>query len=184
MKIVIVMVALVTLAACDKLNNLIDVPSKMDSMNEKMNKLTGGMDQTNKTTEQMAKGMDSTVVGINDQRVLLPIKELLDEANYEKLEPIPTLLMPFGKKMSEAISVEDLAELVFLWQKEIREVNPPKDVDANGDDIPYSAEQIKRLNKIKLGRMMAIESICGFLSDAKVAELINTHIKKIGRAHV
>ena len=179
MKILVLMIALVSLSACDKINGMLDMPNKIDSMNHKMDtmeKLNDGMAQTNIKMDKMTNGMDATVVGIDDQRVLIPVKELLDEANYEKLSPIPSQLMPFGKKLAEAITVNDLAELVYLWEKEIREVNPAKKMDKDGNEIPFTADEVTRINKIKLGRTLAIETICGFLPDAKVAELVETHI--------
>lgn len=181
MKFLVLVIALVSLAACDKFHNLIDVPNKMDDLNKKMDHMTSGMDTTNNKMDQMVGGMDSTVVGINDQRVFLPVKELMDEANYEKLSPIPSQLMPFGKKLAEAISVSDLAELVYLWQKEIREVNPTKLMDKEGNEIAYTAAEVNRINKIKLGRMLAIQTVCGFLSDEKVNALIEMHIENHSR---
>ena len=177
MKLLVLVIALVSLAACDKVHNLIDVPNKMDDLNKKMDHMTSGMDTTNSKMDQMVGGMDSTVVGINDQRVFLPVKELMDEANYEKLSPIPSQLMPFGKKLAEAISVSDLAELVYLWQKEIREVNPMKQVDKEGNEIAYTDAEINRINKIKLGRTLAMQTVCVFLSDEKVNAVIEMHIE-------
>lgn len=181
MKFLAIIITLFSIVACDKVNNLIEVPNKMDDLNKKMDRMTTGMDTTNNNMDKMVSGMDSTVVGINDQRVFLPVKELMDEANYEKLSPIPSQLMPFGKKLAEAITVNDLAELVYLWQKEIREVNPTKQIDKDGNEIAYTDAEINRINKIKLGRTLAIETVCGFLSDEKVNELIVTHIKNHSR---
>ncbi|OYZ23385.1 MAG: hypothetical protein B7Y39_04995 [Bdellovibrio sp. 28-41-41] len=181
MKFLVLMIAVVSFAACEKVNNLIEVPNKMDDLNKKMDKMTTGMDTTNSNMDKMVSGMNSTVVGINDQRVFLPVKELMDEANYEKLSPIPSQLMPFGKKLAEAITVNDLAELVYLWQKEIREVNPTKQMDKEGNEIAYTDAEVTRINKIKLGRTLAIETVCGFLSDEKVNELIATHIENHSR---
>lgn len=181
MKLLVLVIALVSLAACDKVHNLIDVPNKMDDLNKKMDHMTSGMDTTNNKMDQMVGGMDSTVVGINDQRVFLPVKELMDEANYEKLSPIPSQLMPFGKKLAEAISVSDLAELVYLWQKEIREVNPTKLMDKEGNEIAYTDAEVNRINKIKLGRTLAMQTVCGFLSDEKVNALIEMHIENHSR---
>lgn len=181
MKLLVLVIALVTLAACDKVHNLIDVPNKMDDLNKKMDHMTSGMDTTNSKMDQMVGGMDSTVVGINDQRVFLPYKELRDEANYEKLSPIPSQLMPFGEKAAQAIPVGDLVKLVYLWQKEIREVNPMKQMDAEGNEIPYTDAEVKRINKIKLGGVLAIQTLCGFLPDQKVEALIKAHIKTTSR---
>ncbi len=176
MKVLVLLMAVLSLSACDKMNGLLDVPNKMDKMNNKMDSLTNGMDTTNNKMDSMVSGMDSTVVGINDQRVLIPVQELLNEKNYERLSPIPSQLMPFGKKLAEAISVDDLAELVYLWTKEIREVNPMKQLDAEGNEIEYTAAEIARINRSKLGRILAIQTVCGFLSDAKVNQLITNHI--------
>lgn len=187
MKIIILLIALVSLSACDKIHNMIDMPDKMDSMNRKMdtmesmNNKMDTMTAMDKKMETMASGMDATVVGINDQRVMLPFQQLMDEANYEKLSPIPSQLMPWAQKFAQAIPAKDFAELTYLWLKEIREVNPLKELDKEGNEIDFTSAQVNRINRVKLGRFYALLSVCGFLSDEKVNEIIDLHIKKYSR---
>lgn len=181
MKFLVLLMTAVSLLGCHAMEQMVDMPNKMDKMNEKMDKMTSGMDKTVSKMDETNAGMNQTVVGINDQRVFLPVKELMDEANYEKLSPIPSQLMPFGKKLAEAINVSDLAELVYLWQKEIREVNPTKATDEKGNDIAYSLNEVNRINKIKMGRLLAMQTVCGFLSDEKVNALIEMHIENHSR---
>lgn len=195
MKFLILMASLLLLVSCQKLKNLMDVPDKMDDLNKKMDKMTSGMETTNAgmkemiqgmgTTNanmrEMIRGMDATVVGINDQRVLLPFEQLMNEANYERLSPIPSQLMPWGQKLAQAIPVKDFAELVYLWLKEIREVNPIKAQDKEGNELDYTPAEISRINKVKLGRFYALQTVCGFLPDEKVTEIIDLHIKQYSR---
>ncbi len=187
MKFLILAISIMTLSACDKINHMMDMPDKMDSMNNKMDKMESmdkkmdKMDSMDVRMEKMASGMDATVVGINDQRVMLPFQQLMDEANYERLSPIPSQLMPWAQKFAQAIPAKDFAELTYLWLKEIREVNPPKDLDKEGNEVKYSEAQVSKINKVKLGRFYALLSVCGFLSDEKVNEIIDLHIKQYSR---
>lgn len=181
MKILILMVALISLAACDKIHNMVDMPNKMDSMNKKMDSLTQGMNETNGNMGQMIVLMGKTVDGVDKQKVLLPFQALMDEANYEMLSPIPSMLMPYAKEFAAAIPPKDFAELAYLWLKEIREVNPLKKLDKEGNEIAYTDAEVSRINQLKLGRLIALQAVCGFLSDEKVNAVINLHIKQYSR---
>lgn len=181
MKLGIVIIALLSLIACDKIHNMMDMPNKMDAMNNKMDGLTKGMNDTNGNMGQMITLMGKTVDGVDKQKVLLPFEKLMDESNYDMLSPIPSQLMPFAKEFAAAIPTKDLAELAYLWLKEIREVNPIKASDKDGNEIEYTNAEIAQINKVKLGRLIALQAVCGFLSDEKTNELIELHIKKYSR---
>lgn len=146
---------------------MIDMPAKMDKTNENMEKMINNMDHTN--------------AGIDDQRQLIPFENMLKEENSENLSPIPTRLMPFGKKLAEAIPAQDFVELAYLWLKEVDEVFPAHKLDANGDEIPYTQPEIEKINHDKLARLVGLQIIAGFLPQQRVNEMIEQQVYTAGR---
>lgn len=159
-----------TLSACglhESMEAVKATPKKMDDMHD--------------TMEKMNKGMDETVGGINDQRKLIPIIELMKYENYDELSPVPVKLMPYGEKLAQAVSADDMVKIAYLWLKEIDEIYPPKEVDQNGDEIEYTKEQVNKINTTKLGRLAALQIVTGFLPQVTVDQIIEEQIVKFGR---
>lgn len=193
-KILTLLTGLLFLSGCG-VEKMFDMPNKMDKMNEKMNQMTEKMDQTNAGMDQMIDGMGKTnsnmgeminlmgktVDGVDKQKILLPFQQLMDEKNYDLLTPAPTKLMPWAKEFAEAIPIKDFAELTYLWLKEIKEVNPLMELDKDGNEIPYTQAQVNQINKVKLGRLVALQAVCGFMSDEKMDVVINEHIVNYSR---
>ncbi|WP_413288738.1 hypothetical protein [Bdellovibrio sp. HCB337] len=139
------------------------------------------MDKTNENMELMIQNMNHTNSGIDKQSKLIPFENLLKAENTENLTPIPTRLMPFGKELALVISAEDMVELTYLWLKEIDEVYPDHKVDANGNELPYSTEEIGKINHDKLARLVGLQIIAGFLPHATVEQIIHKQIHTGGR---
>ena len=149
-------------------------PEKMDNMQNTIGKMHG-------TMEKMNKGMGETVAGVNDQRILIPLIELMKYENYDELSPLPVKLLPYGKSLAQAVTADQMVEIVYLWLKEIDEVYPPKALDKNGNEIEYTAEQIDKINTTKLGRLAALQITAGFLPQTTVDQIIENQIINFGR---
>lgn len=180
MNILSFMVTLLLLSGCG-IQKMFDMPDKMDSMNKKMDQMTEGMEKTNSNMGQMINLMGKTVKGVDKQKVLLPFQQLMDEKNYDLLSPIPSKLMPLAKEFAEAIPAKDFAEISYLWLKEIKEVNPMKKLDKDGNEIPFNTEEITKINNLKLGRLSALQAVCGFLPDEKLNSVIEQQLVHYGR---
>lgn len=139
------------------------------------------MDKTNENMETMIQNMNHTNAGIDKQSKLIPFENLLKSENTENLTPVPTRLMPFGKELAVVISAEDMVELTYLWLKEIDEVYPDHKVDANGNELPYSSDEIVKINHDKLARLVGLQVISGFLPHATVEKIIRSQIHTGGR---
>lgn len=146
---------------------MIDMPSKMDKTNENMEKMIDNMNHTND--------------GIDQQKQLIPFENLLKPENTANLFPIPTRMMPYGKKLAEAIPAQDFVELAYLWLKEIDEVLPTHKVDANGNEIPYTQDEITEINHDKTAVLMALQVVAGFLPQKAVQEMIESQVYNSGR---
>lgn len=139
------------------------------------------MDKTNENMEQMLQNMNRTNDGIDKQSKLIPFENLLKSENTENLAPIPTRLMPFGKELAIVISAQDMVELTYLWLKEIDEVYPDHKVDINGNELPYSTDEIVKINHDKLARLVGLQIIAGFLPQTTVENIIREQIYTGGR---
>ncbi len=146
---------------------MVEMPSKMDKTNENMEKMIDNMNHTND--------------GIDQQKQLIPFENMLKPENTANLFPIPTRMMPYGKKLAEAISAQDFVELAYLWLKEIDEVLPAHKVDANGNEIPYTQDEITGINHDKTAVLMALQVVAGFLPQKAVQEMIESQVYNSGR---
>jgi hypothetical protein len=158
-----------------------DMPKKMDDSNKKMDEMGHKMDQTNRQMEDMVQRMDHTNGGIDKQSKLIPFENMLKSENTENLSPIPTRLMPFGKELALVISADDMVELTYLWLKEIDEVFPAHKMDANGNEVPYTQDEIDKINHDKLARLVGLQIIAGFLPQNVVNDMITKQVYTGGR---
>lgn len=139
------------------------------------------MDKTNGNMEKMIQNMNHTNAGIDKQAKLIPYENLLKTENTETLTPIPTRLMPFGKELAQVISSEEMVELTYLWLKEIDEVYPEHKVDANGNELPYTSDEISKINHDKMARLVGLQIIAGFLPQSVVQDMIHQQVHTGGR---
>lgn len=146
---------------------MIDMPNKMDKTNDNMEKMINNMNHTND--------------GIDQQKQLIPFENMLKPENTANLFPIPTRMMPYGKKLAEAIPAQDFVELAYLWLKEVDEVFPAHKLDANGDEIPYTAEETAQINHDKTAVILALQIVAGFLPQQRIQEMIDSQVYGSGR---
>lgn len=146
---------------------MVDMPHKMDKTNENMEKMIDNMNHTND--------------GIDQQKQLIPFENMLKPENTANLFPIPTRMMPYGKKLADAIPAQDFVELAYLWLKEVDEVFPTHKLDANGDEIPYTQDEIAQINHDKTAVVMALQIVAGFLPQQRIQEMIDAQVYNSGR---
>lgn len=145
----LVFAALISVSAlgCAKLNDMFDMPKKMDNMNQEVAR-------TNDTVER--------------QPVVLAFEAMLKEEYAQDLWPIPFNLMGFAKEFGKYATVEDLVELFYVKIKELNEVQ--MELEAPTD------EQIAKFNHKKQHTMVMLQAVAGLLTDAKVEQIIQQRI--------
>ena len=122
-----------------------------------------------------------TVDGIHKQSLLLAVNELTKQVNMEKISPAPTALMPAAKVFAQEATPEEVVEFTHAWLKEIEEVAPMKDVDANGEEKPYSEAKLNEIRSGKMGRLYGLMAIAGFLSDEKLDQIGDQYVSSFDR---
>jgi hypothetical protein len=90
-------------------------------------------------------------------------------------------MMPFGKAFAEEAHEDELLDYIYLKIKEIQEVNPSNGVDANGNDIPLTTEQLNRLRINKMGTLYSLFIISGFIPDQILSNMVQHQILEGGR---
>lgn len=155
MKNLVLVLSLVFVASCAKLESVLEkaesIPSKMDNLNV-------GMSKTNEK--------------IRMQTLAVAEKELLDEKNQQFLAPIPADMMAPGKIFAETLTAHEALEWIY---KSLKKVN--LDVYAGEEN-----EVLKNnFNRKKMGYLMAVTVVCGFLPDETVNSIITDYIQKSDR---
>lgn len=145
----LVLAALISVSAlgCAKLNDMFDMPKKMDNMNQEVAR-------TNDTVER--------------QPVVLAFEAMLKEEYAQELWPIPFNLMGFAKEFGKYATVEDLVELFYVKIKELNEVQ--MELEAPTD------EEIAKFNHKKRHTLVMLQAVAGLLTDAKVKQIIDQRI--------
>ncbi len=171
--IIILMSSLLSIVAC----------SDIDNARKAMTAATGIPNDMGKMNAQMAVTNDA----IHKQTLLLAITEMSKPQNYEKVEPVPTALMPAAQTFAETATTHELVELFYVWIKEIEEVSPLPNTanipDANGQYAPYdfTLAEFNTIRKEKIGKLNALAAIAGFIPDTKVDAIINEVILESDR---
>lgn len=156
--------------------------SDLDNARKAMTAATGIPKDMGKMNSQMAVTNDA----IHKQTLLLAITEMSKPQNYEKVEPVPTALMPAAQTFAETATVQELVEFFYVWIKEIEEVSPTPDYTyPNGNEpqqpVPYSHETVNLIRKEKIGKLNALAAVAGFIPDEKIAAIINEKILEADR---
>lgn len=160
------------LSACGKINDLMDMPGKMDKLIEKM-------DTTNDKINGTNVNMQGTIDALHKQVLLTALQELDKPANKENIFPIPTGLMPAGKAFAEEATGEEIMELLYSKMREIEEVNPLKGMDHDGAPLSLTQEQLQVLRADKLAKLYSLMIIATFAPDeSDVAEDIRNQVVK------
>lgn len=146
-----------------------------------LNQMPQKLDQTNERMEQLIRNTDEVTLGAKKQSKLIPFENMLKEENSENLSPFPSRLIPFGRELAKVLSAEETVEMTYLWLREVDEVYPVHKLDAQGEDIPYTPEEVKKINHEKMARLMGLQIIAGFLPQTIVDEIIQNQIHSGGR---
>jgi hypothetical protein len=90
-------------------------------------------------------------------------------------------MMPFGKAFAEEAHEDELLDYIYLKVKEIEEVNPSNGVDAQGNDIPLTPDQLSKLRVSKNGTLYSLFIISGFIPDQMLSDIVQHQILGGGR---
>lgn len=137
-------------------------PGKMDAMNEKMSQMQMEMSKTNES--------------IRLQKVAIAKENLEDPRNAKILLPIPVGLMGYAKLFAENATLEEITGQIYLYLKEINDGVILKSVDASGNEKEFSPQEVNEINQMKLHKFSAAQSICGFLPQSVVDQLVKEYI--------
>lgn len=156
--IIILLVATMALSACE-------LKSAIQSVND----MPGKLDETNKQ-------ITNTNDNVHKQALQVAIDEMSKPENQQELFPLPAAMMPFGKAFAETAYENELLDYVFLKLKEVEEVNPTNGVDANGNDIPLTPDQLSKLYISKNGTLYSLFIISGYIPDQVMASIVQHQI--------
>lgn len=137
-----------------------EMPGKMDEMNTKMT---------------------STEESIRLQKLAIAKENLENEDNAKTLLPVPTGLIAYAKLFAETATTEELVGQVYLYLKDVNDGVVIPDVDEAGNYVPFTAQQINKMNQYKLHRFTAAQAISAFIPQATLEVLINEQIVQDGR---
>jgi hypothetical protein len=146
----------------------------MDSMNERITKMTNNTDGMNNSIKKMAGSLAATSNGIHMQSLSIMLTELLKPENtkYITLTSVNTIpMIPSAKGFAETATQEELAGLAFLW---ISEINQAQVTDT------LTKEQKDSFDLGKWIKLNALQMVAGFIPDATVKDIIKVQIEEGG----
>lgn len=143
------------MTGCGMINSVQAIPKKMDDFSAGINKTNDRVDEQAKAT-----AMDG----------------LLKPENRAVISPIPTLMIPYGKMLGELLTADELVQFIQLGIAEINEDYPDHQADANGNDIPYTADQIASINHDKLSRLVGLQIVAGFTPQSTIDQVVSEQI--------
>src|SRR6185312_15227007 len=149
--IIILLVATMALSACElksAIQAVRDMPGQLATTNGAVHK------------QELAQDMDG----------------MQKPENQELLSPLPTRLMPYAKDFAETANQDEL--LLYINSKivEIEKVNPSNGVDANGNDIPLTPDQLSKLSTSKNGTLYSLFAISGYIPDQMISNIVQQQI--------
>lgn len=154
-KLFILSIAALALTACelkDAVKSVNEMPGDLGEMKSQMNELD------------------------YKQTLLLTSQGMEKPENQASFAPFPSAMMPYGKKFAEAANETDFLDYVKLKLKQISEVNPSNGVDANGNEVALTQDQLKDLYISKNGTLYSLFIISGYYPDNKLADMIQNQI--------
>lgn len=137
--------------ALDAIDGTAEMPNKMDNMLGAMDTTNGGMKKTNK--------------GIHKQTLMLAMDGLLDKKNTEYLA-VPVRMLPYGKEFAEEATAQELAELSYVWFKQIEDEG----------DLGLPQEKLAEFDREKEIKIVALEIIGTFTPKETINQMIEEQI--------
>lgn len=152
LSLVVLMAVGFLFTSCDKMNDLVDTPKKMDGMSNKMDGMNANM-------KDLAR----------QEKVKAAVEQLTDEKNYKKLAPIPTDLIPWGKIAAEnMLTDKELVPFFYIKMKDISTLR----YDDNNPGGSYADPAAMTFEMNKVGLFNALATVAGFMPEEKVTEVI------------
>jgi hypothetical protein len=171
MKKSLLLLSVLALMGCEKIDNMMNMPNKMDDLGSTTKDL-------NAKTGDMGLELKKTSKAIHSQILLLSLQGLLDSKNWDVLEPAPLKMMPFGKTFAEEATAQEMIEFTYATMLEIKETKQEKGKDLLTDaNVDFSANEAAEIVKEKKAKHMMLKIIAGFTQDEKVKEMISVHIR-------
>lgn len=146
MKKLIMVLSVLGLAACAKIDRALEIPDKMDRLGN--------------NTEELKR-----LTIIAEMK-----KELEDEKNYRILSPVPYDLNAAAKKAAENFKVDEVVPWTYNL---LSKVNNARYDDNFGKPIDASDPEAIHFERNKLGTLSAIAAVCAFLPESTVNEIVD-----------
>lgn len=150
----------------------------MEAMRQSTTDMTSKMDQTNQKIDETNQKMASLKAAIHKQTLAAAMTELLKPENTQFLFP-PTSLMAAGQIFAEEATSEEVTELVYVYLKDIDEVQP--DDSLKGADGKFPASVIAETDHSKQAKFTILEVIAGLMPQEKVEGAVTSQINGGGR---
>lgn len=160
-KILCLSVLLLSLTACNKINNIMD-----------------GLEATPGKLDKTQQSMDETKEKLRLATLLETEREILEERNIENIIPIPTGMMAPALKFSENATPEELVRLTDVWLTGINKVTVLGGFDENGKPMPATAETLNKDFFNKAGKLYGLMAIAGLTPQEKVIQIVHDQLEK------
>jgi hypothetical protein len=133
-------------------------------------------DKSMKAVQDMNKKMDETNGQMSEMKRLLAIGDSLHNygqvQNYDIVDPIPLKLGPWAKTIAENMNKLELVQFAQTELKLVNEGKTLKNVNDDGERIPFTTQEKAKLNDQKRLRVTFLEMIAGFLPAGITDQLI------------
>lgn len=160
-KILCLSLLLLSLTACNKINNIMD-----------------GLEATPGKLDKTQQSMDETKEKLRLATLLETEREILEERNIENIIPIPTGMMAPALKFSESATPEELVRLTDVWLTGINKVTVLGGFDADGKPLTPTAETLNKDFFNKAGKLYGLMAIAGLTPQEKVIQIVHEQLEK------
>lgn len=145
MKKLIMVLSVLSLAACAKIDRALEIPDKMDRLGN--------------NTEELKR-----LTIIAEMK-----KELEDEKNYRIVSPVPYDLNAAAKKAAENFKVDEVVPWTYNL---LSKVNNAKFEENFGKPVEGNEAEALQFERNKIGTMSALAAVSAFLPEATINEMI------------
>lgn len=134
------------------------------------------MDGTENLPNQIAetnRGMANTNENIRMQKISISLAEMQKKENRTYLSPVPGDMMPYGRTMAEALTVEETLLFCKNTLKKVNEEGFSNRFPNLASTDPEYAKTLAEFEHEKLADLMMVTIVAGFLPDATVQAIID-----------
>lgn len=143
------------------------IQKAMDNISSQMQTVGGSISSVSDSMKETNEGIKYTKDAIRKQTLAVALKELISPENNTFVSPgntLPVSQFPSGKLFGEIATPEEVAGIFYLWAIEVNQ----------GQIDPPSPENKKKSDQLKWIKLIAMQTIAGFLDEKKLKEIVAT----------